>query len=212
MSIYILLNIRKFEREILCMEIKEDNILDVRLSLNSGQKAKLLFQQPNSREIKIIDSNTHFYISTTTRTNETKGEITDAPILFPIQLFGVGMAKSSSFLPYREYKDESIVFKYSENDLYYTPPPNECSGFQLEVYWLGKEFWGGVQKNDSYYKVKVPIVFGPNGIPVVWKELRVIELPDKNLLGFSVSHCKTTPTMSDPVLLSNYIYDYKSRS
>lgn len=93
---------------------------------------------------------------------------------------------------------------YGEYDLYYTAPPHECNGFQLEAFWLHERYWGGVQRTESYYRVKVPIVLGPNGIPVAWRELRVIPLADRSLIGFSVSHCKV-PDGAVPLLMSDYV-------
>lgn len=202
MSIKIILNSDETEHEIVCCNIN-DTGLGIKLSLQAEVTASA--RNPNNKKAWDIDSTSSVNISYPYFDVKKEEDSPNGPMIIPIQLFGIGMSSFTHFVLSNGNATHSQAITFSKSDIYYTAPPNTCNGLQLEAFWLHERYWAGIKKDElSFYKVKIPIVFGPKGIPVVWRELRAVSLSNHSLLGFSVSHCKV-PDNSKPVLVSNFM-------
>jgi hypothetical protein len=202
MPIKIILNSDGTEHELVCCDVNETE-LGIKLSLPAEVTATA--RNPNNKKTWDIDSASSFKISYPNFDIKKEKDSPNGPMILPIQLFGIGMSSSTHFVLHNVDATYPQVITFSKSDLYYTAPPDTCNGLQLDAFWLHERYWGGIKKDElPYYKVKIPIALGPNGIPIVWRELRAVSLSNQSLVGFSVSHCKV-PDNSKPVLVSNFL-------
>lgn len=119
--------------------------------------------------------------------------------ILPVPLFAMAIPNIEHFRNFsKNEQDDSKLVLASE---YGYSMGRSTNGLHVEVMWLSTRFWGGCQWNGSNYELKVVHAMGP--IPITWRTVQAIVLPDESLLGIVVSRCVLPTHVQRPAIRIN---------